>query len=75
MLQVIKDICMHVFLNFDILFMEMSMKRKMCFSPFSPKIIFELDLFLIKQGMFFVFCPRSKAMPDINTSNRRQRTL
>lgn len=45
---------MHVFLNFDILFMEMSMKRKMCFSPFSPKIIFELDLFLIKQGMFFV---------------------
>lgn len=47
MLQVIKDICMHVFLNFDILFMEMSMKRKMCFTPFSPKIIFELDLFLI----------------------------
>lgn len=38
---------MYVFLNFDILFMEMLMKRKMCFLLFSFKIIFELDLFLI----------------------------
>lgn len=53
--------------------MEMSIKRKMCLSPFSPKIIFELGLCLIEQVMFFVFCPQSKAMSDIN--DRRQRTL